>query len=273
LTPKSTVSTSRSSDADSAGYEFLRWEQDGAVATVWMNRPPVNAVNQMMYREIRRLFSQPEQLGEGVSVIVLAGEGRHFCGGNDLNEFRTLTPQNSPERMREVREAFWSIYDCSLPVIAAVQGTAVGTGLAIAASCDIVVAAKGARLGVTEINVGVMGAAKHLSRLVPQQLVRSMFYTGEPLAAEDLIGYGAVIAVVPLDELLPEAHRRAALIARHSSVAIRYAKRSLNAIEYDDLKHGYEFEQSLTGELSGHEDSKEAIEAFFERRPPVYRGR
>ena len=172
-------------------------------------------------------------------VLVLAGRGKHFCGGNDLEEFKTLDPENSPGRMKEVREAFFSIYDSTKPVIAAVQGAAVGTGLAIAASCDLVVAAESSRFALPEVNVGVMGGAKHLSRMVPQGVVRLMHLSGDPVPAAKLLPY----------------------------------EQSLNAIEYMDLKSGYEFEQSLTGELSGYEDSKEALNAFLERRTPVYTGR
>jgi enoyl-CoA hydratase len=255
-----------------SGYEFLRWETDGPVATVFLARPPVNAVDQAMYKEIRRLFSDVSQLGEEISVVIVAGDGRHFCAGNDLNEFLSMTPENAPERMRVVREAFFAIRDCPLPVIGAVHGTAVGTGLAIAASCDFVVAAQGARIGVTEIQVGVMGAAKHLARLVPEPVMRWMFLSGEPVPAEELVQYGAVLAVVPPDELLDEARRRAHTIARHSPVAIRFAKRSLNAIEFLDTKTGYELEQGLSGELSAYDDSHEAQRAVLERREPQYTG-
>ena len=254
-------------------YKYLHWTTDATVATVWLDRPPVNAVNQEMYREIRRLFTDISVVGQDVRVIVLAGAGKHFCAGNDLNEFLSMTPGNAPDRMREVREAFFAIHDCPLPVVGAIQGIAVGTGLALAASCDFVVAAEGAKLGVTEIAVGVMGAAKHLSRLVPQPQMRWMFFSGEPVRVEDLLGFGALVAVVPADDLLIEARRRAATIARHSPVAIRFAKRSLNQIEFMDLKSGYEFEQGLSGELAAFEDSKEAQRAFFERREPVYTGR
>jgi enoyl-CoA hydratase len=174
--------------------------------------------------------------------------------------------------MREVREAFFAIHDNPLPVIGATHGIAVGTGLALLASCDFVVAAEGAKLGVTEINVGVMGAAKHLSRLVPQPVMRWMYLSGDPVPAEELLRYGAVLAVVPAGDLLAEANRRAAAIARHSPVAIRFAKHSMNTIEFMDLKPGYEFEQGLSGELSAYADSKEAQRAFFERREPVYTG-
>jgi enoyl-CoA hydratase len=233
----------------------------------------VNAVNQDMYREIKRLFDDVDQLGDGVSVIVLAGRGRHFCAGNDLNEFLSMDPDNAGDRMLEVRQAFFAIHDNPLPVVGAAQGVAVGTGLALLASCDFVVAAQGAKLGVTEINVGVMGAAKHLSRLVPQPVMRWMFLSGDPLPVEELLPFGAVLAIVPPDELLAEARRRAAAIARHSPVAIRFAKRSMNQIEFMDLKSGYEFEQGLSGELSAYEDSKEAQRAFLERREPQYTGR
>jgi enoyl-CoA hydratase len=254
-------------------YEFLRWDVDGPVATVWLDRPPVNAVHQPMYAEIRRLFSDIGQLGEGVDVVIVAGAGRHFCAGNDLNEFLTMDPENAPARMKTVREAFFAIRDCPVPVIGAVQGIAVGTGLAILASCDFVIAAEGARLGVTEIQVGVMGAAKHLARLVPEPVMRWMFLSGDPVPAEELMPYGAVLAVVPPDELLAEARRRADRIIRHSPIAIRFAKRSLNEIEFLDTKTGYELEQGLSGELSAYEDSHEAQRAVLERRDPVYSGR
>jgi enoyl-CoA hydratase len=253
-------------------YNYLRCEVDGPIATVWLNRPPVNAVNQEMYREVRHMFSDVAALGPGVRVIVLTGAGRHFCAGNDLTEFESMTPENASARMQEVREAFWAIHDCPLPVVGAVHGTAVGTGLALAASCDFVVAAEGAMLGAPEIGVGVMGAAKHLSRLVPQPQVRWMFLSGEPVAVEDLVRLGALVAVVSPDELLADARARANAIARHSPVAIRFAKQALNRIEFMDLKSGYEVEQGLTGELSGYPDSKEARLALLDRRMPQYMG-
>jgi enoyl-CoA hydratase len=255
-----------------AEFEFLRWSLDGHVGTVWLDRPPVNAVNQQMYGEIRRFFTRLDVHLAGARVVVLTGQGKHFCGGNDLQEFQTMDPANAGERMRQVREAFWAIYDAPLPVIAAVHGVAVGTGLALAASCDLIVAAEGAKLGTPEINVGVMGGAKHLSRLLPQSLVRLLHFTGEPLAAEEFVRFGGVLAVTPRERLLDEAYALAARIVRHSPVALRYAKQSLNTIEYSDLKSGYEYEQGLTGELSGYDDSKEAVNAFVERRVPNYSG-
>jgi enoyl-CoA hydratase len=250
--------------------EYLDCTVDDGIALVTMRRPPVNAVHQQMYVDIQRLFGDFSAAAPGARVAILTGEGRHFCGGNDLHEFATLMPENAPARMRAVRKAFFAIQDCPVPVIAAVRGTAAGTGLAIAASCDFVIAARGAKLSLPEVSVGVMGGARHLARLAPEPIVRWMFLSADPMPAEALAGYGCVLEVVAEDELLPTARLRAARIARHSPVALRLAKESLNRIETMDLKAGYEFEQSLTTEMCGHPDAKEAVQAFFERREPQY---
>lgn len=251
-------------------YEHLRTDVDGAIATVWLARPPANAVSQPMYKEIKRLFSDIDQLGPDIRAVVLAAEGRHFCSGNDLAEFETLTPENSPERMFHAREAFWAIRDSAVPVVAAVHGVALGTGVAIAASCDVVVASDDARFGLPEMKVGVMGGAKHLSRLMPPGFVRYMFLTAEPVPASELLRFGGVVDVVPRDDLLPRANAIAGQIARYSPSALRVAKKGLNDIEYLDVKRGYEHEQSLTTMMSGHPDAKEALRAFQEKRAPVY---
>lgn len=252
---------------------LLEWQEDGPIATVWLNRPPVNATDHQLYSEIRGFFRDLPRYLPRARAVVLAGRGRHFCAGNDLAEFRSMDPDNAPERLQLAREAFWAIYDSPFPVIAAVHGVAVGSGLAIAASCDLVVAAEGARFATPEVTVGVLGGAKHLSRLVPQGVVRLMHYTGDHYPAEQLLPYGGIVEIVPPDRLLDTAQALARSIARHSPVTLELAKRSLNGIEYMDLKPGYEFEQGLTRELSGYEDSKEAVNAFVERRAPVYTGR
>lgn len=253
-------------------FEYLDITVEGHVATVTMKRPPVNAVSQPMYAEIREAFSTMHEHAPEARVVVLIGEGKHFCGGNDLDEFRTMNPQNVHARMTAVREAFAAIYDCLLPVIAAVRGVAVGTGVALAGSCDLVVAAQGAKLSLPEIQVGAMGGAKHLSRLVPQGVVRRMHLTADMVPVEELVQYGGIASIVPTEELEDAAMALAHRITRHSPVAIKIAKRSLNQIEYMDLKSGYQFEQSLTGELCGYDDAKEAVAAFFERRDPVFTG-
>jgi enoyl-CoA hydratase len=252
---------------------FVECHNDGTTATVWLNRPPVNAVNSEMYLELQELFANLTDYLPEARAVVLAARGRHFCAGNDLAEFQTMTPDNAPARMEQVRAAFWAIYDAPIPVIAAVHGAAVGAGLGIAASCDLIVAADNAKFGLPEISVGVMGGAKHLSRLVPQGMVRLMYLTGDLIDAQQLHPFGGIVEVVAGNELLATAMDLARSIARHSPVASQFAKQTLNAIEYMELKAGYEYEQGRTAELSGYADSKEAVNAYLEGRAPVYAGR
>jgi len=240
------------------------------VVTVGMNRPPANAIDQAMYRELAVFFSDPDQIGGDIRAIVLTGEGKHFCAGNDLDEFASMTPENGTERMWRVREAFFAIQDCPVPVIGAVQGAALGTGLAIAASCDFVVAGDDARFGLPELTVGVMGGARHLARIAPQPVVRRMFFTGEHLRPAELVAAGGSVMVCAPEQVLAEAKRLAARAASFSPTAVRLAKQVLNRIEWMELRPGYEFEQRFTVKMSGHPDSKEALSAFSERRTPNY---
>jgi len=235
-----------------------------------MDRPPANGVDRDMYIELHAAFSAPDKILPGVRAIILSGAGKHFCAGNDLDEFATMTPDNGTERMWRVREAFFAIQDCPVPVIGAVHGAALGTGLAIAASCDFVVAARDARFGLPELTVGVFGGARHLARVAPEPLVRRMFFTGEHLSAADFAQAGACIILSKEGDLIADAQRYATRIAGYSPTAVRLGKQVLNRVEDMDLKTGYAFEQGFTVKASGHPDSKEALVAFRERRDPEY---
>lgn len=249
---------------------LLTTVEGSGVAIVRLNRAPANAVDQALYIALADLFARPDQLGADVRAIVLAGEGRHFCAGNDLDEFRTMTPDNGTERMWRVREAFFAIQDCPVPVIGAVHGAALGTGLAIAASCDFVVAAEDATFGLPELSVGVMGGARHLARIAPQPLVRRMFFTGEPLTASAFAEAGGAVVVCPRAQLMERARALALRIAGFSPTAVRLSKQVLNRIEVMDLQEGYRFEQGFTVRMSGHPDSSEALRAVAERRAGRY---
>ena len=223
-----------------------------------------------MYHEIFELFTSLDRLAPSAKTVILAGRGKHFCAGNDLDEFITMTSANARDRMFGVRSAFFAIQDCAVPTIAAVQGAALGTGMAIAASCDMVIAAEDARFGLPEVTVGVMGGARHLARLAPQPLVRRMFFTGEAIPATELWRVGGIDSVVDASALEGAALALARRIAKHSPTTLRVAKRALNVIEDMDLKSGYEYEQYWTGWLSDHPDSKEAISATRQGRIPRF---
>jgi enoyl-CoA hydratase len=244
-------------------FAFISWTTDDKIATVVLNRPPVNAVNQRMYRELHRLFSQTDRFLPDASAVVVVADGPHFCAGNDLSEFASMTSQNARERMYHAREAFFAIQDCPLPTVAAIQGVAVGTGIGISSSCDIMIAADDAKIGLPEVKVGVMGGPRHLARMLPQHIVRYMFLTGELMPAPELARLGGLLETVPVGQLRPRAREIAALIARHSPAVLRTGKKALNEVEEMPLHAGYEREQSRTLELSDLPDGKEAIERFF----------
>jgi enoyl-CoA hydratase/carnithine racemase len=251
-------------------HSRLRVDLDGGVATVTMDRPPVNAVDLVMYRQLRDLFVDIDQIGPGVRAVVLTGAGRHFCAGNDLDDFATMDADNVRERMFHVREAFFAIQGCTVPVVGAVAGAALGTGLVLAASCDFVVAADDASFGLPELSVGVHGGARHLGRLVGQPIVRWMFFTGQRLSGAELQALGAVVVVVPRDEVVSRAQAEAARIAAFSPTAVRLGKRGLDEIEFVDIRRGYEHEQGLTARMMDHPDSKIALEASRSGETPVY---
>jgi len=254
--------------------EFINCDIKDFVALVTMDRPPVNAVNNQFYDEIALVFDILSDR-EDVRVAILTGAGKVFCGGYDLKEGAELKPKPGDywQTSRKAREAFHSIKECRVPVIGAVNGAALGAGLAIAGSCDILIASEKASLGLPEVNVGLLGGSRHLMHLFPPSRARRMFFTGLRVDGAELYRLGIAEACVPPEELMASARSLAEEIADKSPMAIRLAKHSMNTIEFMSLRDGYRFEQNMTGELVKHEDSREAMRAFVEKRPPVFKGR
>ena len=240
------------------------------IATVVMDFPPVNAMSMPEYAELTEVF---DNLWEGEArVAILTGSGeRAFSAG--VNVKARLEGEPKDDHGRTAREAFNAIYECAIPVIGAVNGPALGAGLALAASCDYLIASEMASFGLPEIDVGLLGGARHLARLFPQSYVRRMHYTAERASAEEALRLHAVTRVVPAEKLMDEAMNDARAIASKMPVGIRLAKEGLNVIEFLDLKNGYRFEQTRTAILSKTEDAQEAKRAFLEKRPAVFKGR
>ena len=256
------------------GTEFITCEVAEHIALVTLDRPPVNAVNAQIHEEIMRVFDALSDR-EDVRAAILTGAGKMFCAGADIKARLERPPQPGDfwQHSRRAREAFHSILECRVPVIAAINGPALGAGLGLVASCDLLVASENAVVGLPEINVGLLGGGRHAMRLFPHSKARRMMFTGQRLSGADLYRLGAVEECVPADQLMGTARALAAEIAAKSPVAIRLAKHAMNTIEFMSLRDGYRFEQNMTGELSKHEDSREAMRAFVEKRPPVFKGR
>ena len=158
--------------------------------------------------------------------------------------------------------AFAAVYDCAVPVVAAVHGYCLGGGIGLVGNADVIVAADDATFGLPEVDRGALGAATHLARLVPQHKARAMVYTAATVTAHELAGYGSVLRVVRPEELRDAALEVATVIAQKSPRVIRAAKESLNGIDLWDVKRSYRYEQSFTFEMNLLGVGDEAREAF-----------
>ena len=238
----------------------------GAVAEVVIDFPPVNAVPAAGWLSIAEQVT-----GAGADpatrVVVLAAEGRGFCAGVDIKEM-----QRSPGHdvllaaNRGCAAAFAAVYDCPVPVIAAVHGFCLGGGIGLAGNADLIVAADDATFGLPEVDRGALGAATHLARLVPPQLMRAMVYTCRPVTAAELHRFGTVHEVAPAPKLRDAARAVAAEIAAKDPVVIRRAKEALNGIDPVDVKRSYRFEQGFTFELNLNGAGDRARQRFIEGR-------
>lgn len=241
------------------------------VAVVALARPPVNALGREIREELLRTFDALQDRND-VRAIVLTARGKVFCAGADIKEKQALgSAEGDYSRAnRLTREAFYCILDSGKPVLAAVNGAALGAGFVMAACCDMIFAADTAVFGMPEIDVGLGGGASILQRILPASKMRRMMLTGERIAAAELYRLGAVEACVPEAQLLPAALEVAAAIASKSPAAVRRIRDSFLTVEGLGLHEGFRFEQNYTTELSKTPDAAEARRAFLEKRKPVF---
>ena len=234
------------------------------IAEMVIDVPPVNALTVAGWFELADLV-RSAGVDPEVRVVIVRAEGRGFCAGVDIKELQA-DPRAIVGVNRGCYEAFAAVYECEVPVIAAVHGFCLGGGIGIAGNADVVIASSDATFGLPEVDRGALGAATHLARLVPQHRMRVMVYTGEKATAEELHGYGSVYKVVDRDGLEAAARELAAVIASKSPTIIRRAKESLNGIDPVDVKRSYRFEQGFTFELNLSGVSDEARQAFIDKR-------
>ncbi|HYZ55139.1 MAG TPA: enoyl-CoA hydratase family protein [Streptosporangiaceae bacterium] len=222
---------------------------DGVVEVV-MNAPPVNALTVQGWFD---LASAVREAGHdlGTRAVVLRAEGRGFNAGVDIKEMQAATGFDAlVGANRGCYAAFAAVYECEVPVIAAVHGFCLGGGVGLAGNADVVVASEDAYFGLPEVERGALGAATHLARLVPQHLMRAMVYTGRTVTAAELHAFGSVLEVADRGRLREAALAVAAQIAARDPYVIRRAKESLNGIDPVDVKRSYRFEQGFTFELN-----------------------
>lgn len=224
--------------------------RDDGIRVVTMEHPPVNALTVQGWFDVATALDEASA-DMDTKVVVLRAEGRGFNAGVDIKEmqhtsgFDALIGAN-----KGCYAAFKAVYECSVPVIAAVNGFCVGGGVGLVGNADCIVASDDAYFGVPEVNQGALGAATHMARLVPPHMLRTLYFTARTIKAVDLVQFGSVLETVPREELMDAALRVATDIASKDTRVIRAAKEALNGIDPVDVNKSYRFEQGFTFELN-----------------------
>ncbi len=257
-------------------YQYLRVETADRTGLITVEFPPANAlapeVRDELQAAVTDLFDRDD-----VWTLILTGAGeKFFMAGANIPSLLKLEPDTALARVQAARQLFDFISDCPKPIIAAINGLCLGGGLELALACDLRLAADHVKLGLPEVNLGLMpggGGTQRLSRLIGPGLARYLTFTGQTLTAARALEVGLVEQVFPAEELIPAAKETASLINSKGPLGVRAAKKSINAGLEMTLAQGLDLENRLWSGLCGTRDMKEGVTAFLEKRRPAFEGR
>jgi enoyl-CoA hydratase len=256
-------------------YENLLLEVRDGIAFVTTNRPQaLNALNKELLAELGDVFSRINE-DEKVRVAILTGAGKAFVAGADIAQMKDLGVAASREMMKKGQAVMELIENIDKPVIAAVNGFALGGGCELAMACDVRFASDKAKFGQPEVNLGIMpafGGTQRLPRLVGKGAAKYLILGAEMIDAEEALRIGLVQKVFPADALLAEAEKYAKLLMSKSPIGIKMAKRAINAGLNLDLPSGVAFELEAYVSAAASEDRREGMTAFLEKRPASFKG-
>jgi enoyl-CoA hydratase len=258
-------------------FDNLLIEQGDGTAIVTINRPKVlNALNTQTLDELRRAILDLKQ-DQGVRVVVVTGAGeKAFVAGADINELAVQTPTGGREHALAGQHVFDLIENMGKPVIAAINGYALGGGCELAMACTLRLAADTAKLGQPEISLGLIpgyAGTQRLSRLVGKGKAMEMILTGAPIAADEAQRIGLVNRVVPAADLMAEARKLAAQLATQAPIAMRYIINAVNKGIEIPFADACQYEATLFGLVASSDDMKEGTAAFLEKRKPEFKGK
>ena len=248
------------------------------IQIVRLNRPEVsNAFNTQMGRDLHTVWSALiAEPGDIRCVILTATGGRAFCAGGDLKERKGMTDAAWRHQHEIFERAFWTMLDCQIPIIAAVNGHAYAGGLELVLASDFAYGVTGTRFALTEVTIGIMpgaGGTQTLPRIVGERRAKEIILTGKPFTAEQALEWGILNRVCAPEEVLPAALETARVIAGNAPLSIRQAKRSMHFGLQMDLRSALRFGVECYNQLVGTEDRQEGILSFNEKRKPVFKGR
>jgi enoyl-CoA hydratase len=257
--------------------DTLLLERDGAVAIVTMNRPHVlNALNSQTLDELRRAVLDLKR-DESVRVVILTGAGaKAFVAGADINELAVQTPTGGREHALAGQHVFDLVENMGKPVIAAINGYALGGGCELAMACTLRLAADTARLGQPEIALGLIpgyAGTQRLPRLVGKGRAMAIMLTGAPIAADEALRIGLVNLVFPAAELMAEARKLAQQLAGAAPMAMRYIINAVNKGMEMPFAEACQYEATLFGLVASTDDMREGTAAFLQKRKAEFKGR
>lgn len=258
-------------------YENILSEQQDSLVTITINRPSkLNALNRATIQELHEAFKEADA-NSAVQVIIVTGSGeKAFVAGADISEFADFSVAEGGQLASQGQAMLFDfVANLSTPVIAAVNGFALGGGLELAMSAHFRIASDNAKMGLPEVSLGVIpgyGGTQRLPQLVGKGRAMELIMTGGMIDANAALANGLVNHVTTLEELLPLAHKIASKISKNSSVAVAAAIASINA-GYEDGENGYDTEISEFGRCFGTADFKEGTQAFLEKRKPEFPGK
>lgn len=260
------------------GYETIRIERLGAVLRVTLDHPrsPLNAVDESLHEELTRLFAELRRESEA-RAVVLAGNGRAFSAGGDFNWFPRLQEPGRLEALRrDAKQMISDLLEVEIPIVAAVNGPAVGLGASLALLCDVIVAGESASFADPHVRVGIAagdGGAVIWPLLLGPARAKQYLLTGDPVPASEAERIGLVNFVVSDEELPPRALELAQRLAAGAPLAIRYTKLAVNKLLKDALNTAFDASTALELVTFHSEDHREALAALREKRPPCFTGR
>ncbi len=254
-------------------YNTVLFAAEGGVATLTFNRPDkLNALNSETLGEINQVFDRVAESPD-IRALILTGAGRAFIAGADISDFPKFDALAAKHFAEAGQELFFKIEKLPVPVIAAVNGFALGGGCELAMACDIIYASDKAKFGQPEINLGIMpgfGGTQRLARLVGKGLAKELCLTGRALSAQEAQTMGLVARVFPADSLLEECGKIAAALAEKSRVAVRAIKQTIDRGFNLDLKNACALEVDAFALCFASPDAKEGALAFLEKRKPKF---
>ena len=255
-------------------YKNINVKVHDRLAVVTLNRPDkLNALNEEMKEELEQAFISFAESPE-IGAVILTGSGKAFVAGTDIGELKSLTAESAKEFALKGQELFSLIGNLGKPVIAAVNGYALGGGCELALACHIRIASENAKFGQPEVNLGIMpgyGATQRLPRLIGKGRAAEMVLTGATVDAGEALKIGLVNKVVPQAELMNAAEAIARSILAKGEMSVRNILNALNVSEMTTLAEGLNLEAVLFGDCFGTGESREGISAFLEKRQPTFR--